>query len=53
VSLLKHRLEESLVNVPIEQALTILGEHPHVPDGVIHVQAHEPSEQQVVVQLFH
>src|ERR1019366_9432139 len=30
-----------------------IGEHSHVPDGVIHVQAHEPTEQQVVVELFH
>jgi len=34
-------------------ALTVLGEHSHVPDRVLHVQALEPAEQQVVVQLLH
>jgi hypothetical protein len=51
--LLEHGLEEGFGNVPIEQALTALGEHGHIPDGVIHVQAHEPAEQQVIVELFH
>src|SRR5208282_360325 len=36
----------------LQQALTILGERGHVPDRVIHVQAHEPTEQQVVIELF-
>jgi hypothetical protein len=46
-------LEEGFGNVPIEQALTVFREHGHIPDGVIHVQAHEPTEQQVIVELFH
>ena len=29
------------------------GEHGHIPDGVIHVQANEPTEQQVIVELLH
>jgi len=24
-----------------------------IPDGVVHVQTHEPTEQQVIVELFH
>jgi hypothetical protein len=50
--LLEHGLEEGFGNVPIEQPLAVLGEYGHVPDRVIHVQAHEPTEQQVVVELF-
>jgi len=51
--LLEYGLEEGFGNVPIEQSLAVLGEHGHIPDGVIHVQAYEPAEQQVVVELFH
>jgi hypothetical protein len=49
----EHGLEESFGNVPIEQPLAVLGEHGHIPNGVVHVQAHEPAEQQVIVELFH
>jgi len=42
--LLEHSLEEGARNVPIEQAFAVLGEHGCVPDRIIHVQAHEPSE---------
>jgi hypothetical protein len=35
-------LEESFGNVPIEQALAVLGEYGRVSDGVIHVQAYKP-----------
>ena len=38
---------------PSRQPLAVLGEHGHIPNAVIHVQAHEPAEQQVIVQLFH
>src|ERR1017187_8193415 len=51
--LLEYRLEEGFSNIPIEQPLAVLGEHGHIPDGVVHVQAHEPAEQQVIVELFH
>jgi len=51
--LLQHGLKEGFGNVPIEQALAVFGEHGHIPDGVIHVQPHEPTEQQIVVELFH
>jgi hypothetical protein len=51
--LLEHGLEEGFGNVPTEQPLAVLGEHGHIPNGVVHVQAHEPAEQQIVVELFH
>src|SRR5215831_14897651 len=51
--LLQYGLEEGFGNIPIEQALAVLGENGHIPDGVVHVQAHEPTEQQVIVKLFH
>jgi hypothetical protein len=35
--LLEHSLEEGLSNIPIEQPVAVLGEHGHVPDGVIHI----------------
>src|SRR6266571_1475966 len=53
VCLLEHGLEESFGYVPFEQPLAVLGEHGHIPNGVVHVQAHEPAEQQIVVELFH
>jgi hypothetical protein len=37
-----HSLEEGFANIPIEQALAVLGEHGHIPDRVIHIQAHKP-----------
>ena len=40
--LLQHSLEERFRNVPIEQ-LAVLGEDGHIPYGIIHIQAHEPS----------
>jgi hypothetical protein len=38
---------------PIQQTLAVLGEHGYIPDGIIHVQSHEPTEQEVVVELLH
>jgi hypothetical protein len=46
-------LKEDFGNVPIPQPFAVLGEYGHVPDRVIQVHAHEPTEQQVVVELFH
>jgi hypothetical protein len=51
--LLEHSFEEGFGNVPIEPALAVFREHGHLPNAVIHIQAHEPAEQQVVVDLFH
>jgi hypothetical protein len=33
----EHGLEEGFGNVPIQQTLAVLGEHGHIPNGVIHV----------------
>jgi hypothetical protein len=37
----------SFGDVPIEQPLAVLGEHGHIPNCVVHVQAHEPAEHHV------
>src|SRR5574341_177609 len=39
--------------VAVEQALTVLGEHRRVPHRVVHVEADEPPEKEVVVELLH
>ena len=49
----KHRLEKGLSDVALQQPLPVLAEYGGDPDGFVHVQAHEPSEQQVILQLFH
>ena len=36
-------------DVSLQEALPILGEGGDVPDGVIHVDPHEPAEEEVVV----
>src|SRR5215471_13279195 len=46
-------LEEGPCDLAAQQALPILGEHGGVPDRIVHLQAHEPPEQQVIVQLLH
>src|SRR5213594_4885896 len=46
-------LEKSPRDVAAEQPFPILREHRGVPDRVIHGQAHEPPEEQVVVELLH
>jgi hypothetical protein len=46
-------LEEGPGNVASEQPVPVLGKHRGVPDPVVHGQAHEPPEQQVVVELLH
>jgi hypothetical protein len=37
----------------LQQTVTILAEHRRHPDRIVHRQANEPAEQQIVVQLFH
>jgi hypothetical protein len=41
---LEHSSKEGFGSIPIEQALAVLGEHGHVPEEIIHVQAHEPAK---------
>jgi hypothetical protein len=49
----EHGLEEGFGHLTVEQALPILREHADVPDAIVHVQADEPSVEQVVVELLH
>ena len=51
--LLQNPLKEPGVDLSRQQPIPILREHRRVPDGVVHAQAHEPTEQEVVVELFH
>jgi hypothetical protein len=53
LSLGQHPLEEGPGDIPAEQPLPVLGEHGRVPDPVINAEAHEPPEEEVVVQLLH
>src|SRR5262245_38272314 len=44
--------EESIGDVAIKQALAVLRKHRGIPNRVVHIQSHEPPEQQVVIQLL-
>jgi len=46
-------LEERRRDIARQQAIPVLAEGRRGPDRVIETQAHEPPEQQVVVQLLH
>jgi hypothetical protein len=48
-----HPIEKGARHLLAEQALPVLREHRGIPDRVVHLQAHEPAIQQVVVELFH
>jgi hypothetical protein len=50
--LLVHRSEKLLCHLAVQQPVAVLGEDRMVPHRVVHAQAHEPAEQQVVVQLL-
>jgi hypothetical protein len=43
LDLLEHSWEEGFGNIPIQEALAVLGEHGHIPNSVVQVQAHEPE----------
>jgi hypothetical protein len=45
--------EERLRDVPPQQTLPVLGEHGHIPDRGVEAQSHEPSIENVEVQLLH
>ena len=47
------RLEEGLGDVPGEEPIPVLGEHGRVPDRLVQVEADEPTEQEIVVELLH
>lgn len=49
----EHAGKELLGNVAFQQPVPILAEHRRHPHPIIHSQADEPAEQQVVIQLLH
>ena len=49
----QHLLEEGLGDLAFQQAIAVLGEHGHVPHRIVDVQIHEPTEEQVVLELLH
>src|SRR5271170_486421 len=49
---LQHPLEKRLGDLFIQQALPILAVHRVIPHRLFHLHPHEPSEQQVVLQLL-
>jgi len=51
--LLQHGVKEDPRDIPVQQPLAIFTERRSVPHRVVHLKAHEPAEQQIVVQLFH
>ena len=50
--LLVHLGEKSLGHIRAQQPIPVLGKHRMVPHRIVHAQAHEPAEQQVVVDLL-
>jgi hypothetical protein len=51
--LLDHRAEKALRHLALKQPLAVLGEHRHVPHRIVDAQAHEPAEQEIVIELLH
>lgn len=51
--LTQHRLEEPSRRLSTQQAVPFLGKRGRVPYRLVVTQAHEPAEQQVVLQLLH
>jgi hypothetical protein len=51
--LIEHLHEELLRDVALQQPVPILAEHRRNPYWLVHVQPHEPAEQQIVFQLLH
>src|SRR5271170_14249 len=48
-----HFTKECGGNISVKETVTVLGEDRVIPDCIVHRQTHEPSKQQVVVQLLH
>src|SRR5215469_18666752 len=53
LSLRQHPRKELPRHFLVQQAFSVLAEHGMVPHRLIHLQAHEPPEKQVIVQLLH
>jgi len=47
-----HTFQERGGDLAVQQPLAVLGEHGRVPHQLVHVQANEPAEEQVVVELL-
>src|SRR5258706_7197473 len=50
---LQHCREELFRDFPSQQSVAVLAERGCIPNLVVHVQADEPAEQHVVLQLLH
>ncbi len=44
--------KERVGDVAVEEAIAVLGKGRRVPHGIVHAQPHEPTKQQVVLELF-
>lgn len=53
LGLLQHPIEEFDDGAVLDQPLVVLGEGGGHPHGVVHGQADEPAEQEVVLGLLH
>src|SRR5687768_8429319 len=51
--LVQHLDKELLRDVDFQQPVAVFAVHRGNPDGLVHVQANEPAEQQVIAELFH
>src|SRR5262245_61675605 len=49
----ENTFEEGSCDLALKQPVPVLAEHRRIPDEIVHAQAHEPTEQQVVVELLH
>jgi hypothetical protein len=52
-SMTENSFKKGSGDVALDQTHAILSENSSVPNLVIHAQTNKPSEQQVVIQLFH
>lgn len=48
---IKHTLKKRRRHIAAQPPVTIFREHRHVPDAVVHAEAHEPAQQQIVERL--
>jgi hypothetical protein len=49
----QHADHEFAGNIAIEQSIPVLAEHRRIPHWIVHREADEPPEQQIVVELLH
>ena len=51
--LFHHLGQEDGGHIRFQQTVSILGEHRDIPPWLVQVHAHEPSEQDAIVDLLH